>query len=160
MQPEEGSITVAVAAKLLKITPRRVQQLVSEQWIEKGAKRGSYPLVSVVQGYIAFLKDENTRSTKAAAASRVTEARTREIELRIAEKDKSLIPLGDAQDTFDAITGDYLASVSGLPARITRQPRERQRIEKICDQERKRLTKAFGKTASDTIPPRRTTGAG
>jgi hypothetical protein len=47
---------VETIAKLLGLTPRRVQQLSGEGVIPK-AERGRYELVPAVQGYIKYLKD-------------------------------------------------------------------------------------------------------
>lgn len=86
-QPETGSgITLEQAAALLKLTPRRVMQLVKEGWIQKTKARGGYALVAVVHGYIDFLQDEGRRTSKSAAESRVRDRRADEIEIRIMEK--------------------------------------------------------------------------
>lgn len=50
-------ITADIAAALIKVTRRRVQQLVKVGWIRKSG-RGAYPFLSVVHGYVGFLQDE------------------------------------------------------------------------------------------------------
>lgn len=54
---ERMSYSVEVMAKLLQITPRRVQQLANEGIIEK-TDRGRYDLIKSVQGYIRYLNDQ------------------------------------------------------------------------------------------------------
>lgn len=139
-------IDTATAAALLKVTPRWIQQLAADGWI-KAAGRGKWPLVGTVQGYIAFLKDENARKTKSASQSAVQEARAEEIRRRIAREDRQTIDLAEALEALDRATGEFVQSLSGLPARITRNPRERQRIEAIVDGERQRLADRFAEIA-------------
>lgn len=54
---ERMSYPVDVMAKLLQITPRRIQQLANEGVIEK-TDRGRYDLIRSVQGYIRYLNDQ------------------------------------------------------------------------------------------------------
>lgn len=51
------SYPVEIMAKLLQLTPRRVQQLANEGIIEK-TDRGRYDLIKSVQGYIRYLNDQ------------------------------------------------------------------------------------------------------
>ena len=52
----QATYSLDVIAKLLDISPRRVQQLSSDGVIPR-ASRGKYELVPAVQGYIRFLRD-------------------------------------------------------------------------------------------------------
>ena len=144
---QAGTITTAQAAKLLKVTEDWVRQLSRKGYIPKAA-RGRFNLVAVVHGYIAYRDDEARRTTKGAAESRVRDARAAEIERRMAREDREIIALEEAAWAFDKASGEYLRSMSGLPARITRNPSERRRIEIICDSERARLEARFGEIAS------------
>ncbi|TIU80477.1 MAG: terminase small subunit, Nu1 [Mesorhizobium sp.] len=51
----EATYPVETIAKLLMLTPRRVQQLIKDGTIPKG-ERGRYDLVPAVQGYVKFLR--------------------------------------------------------------------------------------------------------
>lgn len=139
---QPNTIDTAMAAALLKITPRYVRQISSQGWY-KPAGRDRWNLIELVQGYIDFLKDEGRRTSKSAAESRVRDARAAEIERRLAREDRTIIMLDEAMAFVDLISGDFLQSIGGLPARITREPRERQRIERICDAERLRLSDLY-----------------
>lgn len=145
--PAAGMITTAQATKLLMITPQWLRQLAVQGYIPRAVK-GAYPLVAVVQGYIKSLKDDEKRSTKTAADNRVRDARAAEIERRMAREDREIITLEEAMASHEDVTGEYLQSISGLPARITRNQSERRRIEVICDAERTRLATRFDKSAS------------
>lgn len=147
MAADKGNlIDTSTAAALLKVTPRWIQQLAKDGWI-KSAGRGKWSLVGVVQGYIDFLKDENARKTKSASQSAVQEARAEEIRRRIAREDRETIDVAEAVESFERATGEFIQSIAGLPARITRNPRERKRIEAICDAERQRITDRFAEIA-------------
>ena len=62
-------------------------------------------LVGAVQGYLKYLKEDERRSTRSAADSRVRDARALEIELRIAERTRDLIPLEDALTDMAELAG-------------------------------------------------------
>lgn len=127
-------ITLEVAAALIKVTPRRVQQLVKEGWIKKSG-RGGYPLLSVVHGYVDFLQDEARRSAKSASASRVTDARTKEIELRILERSRTLVTEAktEALTLWDELHGGLVADLLSVPARVTSDIAIRSKIEAAID---------------------------
>lgn len=147
-QPQQaGTITTSQAARLLMISDERVRQLTKSGFVPKAA-RGRYNLVALVQGYIRFLKDDERRTSKSAAESRVKDARAAEIERRMAREDRKIIALEEAMAAFDQATGLYLQSLSGLPARMTRNASERRRLEAICDTERERLSHRFAEDAS------------
>jgi hypothetical protein len=146
-EPQAGTISTAQAARLLMVTEDWVRQLSRNGYIAKAA-RDRYNLVTAVQGYIRFLKDEERRSSKNAADSRVRDARAAEIERRMAREDRKLIMLDEAMDAYDFATGLYLQSLSGLPARMTRNASERRRLDTICDGERQRLADRFAEGAS------------
>ncbi len=123
-----NTISLDVAAGLLKVTPRRVQQLVKEGWIKKSG-RGGYSLVAVVHGYIDFLQDEERRSSKGAAASAVQEARAREIQLRTDREFGQLISMTDAEAVFGDVIGGLRSELAGVPAACTRDLAQRTVIE-------------------------------
>jgi len=52
---DDGLVSVETIANILKLTPRRVQQLSSQGVIPK-AKRGRYKIITSVWGYIDYLK--------------------------------------------------------------------------------------------------------
>jgi uncharacterized coiled-coil protein SlyX len=121
-------ITSGLAARLLMVSPERVRQLSKEGWIEKQG-RDQFYLVDVVQGYIRFRNDSERRATKSVAANRVSDARAREVELRIAERERRLVELSEMIALADKLVGMFRAEMSGLPARVTRDLQIRRTIE-------------------------------
>lgn len=127
-KPDPQTITVTQAAALIERSTRWVQLRVREGWIRTDG-RGRYPVPSVVRGALAYYEDQMQRMAKNAAANRVTDARTREIELRIAERSRALIPIEDAEAVVADLAGAVLSQLSGLPARVTRDLTLRRKIE-------------------------------
>jgi hypothetical protein len=132
-QASGGSLNLEQTCRLLMLSKARVQQLVKGGYIPKPAK-DTYPIIGAVQGYIKFLKEEERRTSKVQADSRVRDARAREIELRIAEREHDLIPIEDAKAEISAFTQDTRAEITGLGARITRDMELRRQIDTEVDQ--------------------------
>lgn len=135
-------IALDVAARLLMLTPDRLRQLSRAGYIQF-PKRGHTTIVSAVQGYIRFLKDDARKETKTAAASRATDARAAEIELRIAERKRELIPIEDAMLAMDLLVGAVNKEFDGQAARITRDMKLRRLIEADVHGAKTRIAKAL-----------------
>lgn len=127
-----GTIGAEQLAKLLTITPRRLQQLAAAAIVPKAAK-GRYPLVGAVHAYIRHLREENQRGTKAAGRQELSAVKIEEIRQRIAEKDRRLVPIDEAHDAMASVCGLIRAELTGLPARATRDIDLRVTIEKEID---------------------------
>ncbi|MES0053421.1 hypothetical protein NKJ66_07325 [Mesorhizobium sp. M0078] len=132
-------IDTRTAAALLEITPRWLQKLARDGWI-KPAGRGQWPLATTIQGYIVFLQ---SRIQERPAGAALHDARAKEIEQRLARQDRSLVTMDEALASISEITNDMVSSVEGLPRKITKDPRERERITAICSAEAARLKMSF-----------------
>jgi hypothetical protein len=113
------TISLAQAPTLLNRSPSWVSLLVSKGYITRDGY-GKYSVVAIVRGALSYYEDLLEKSNKAAAASRATDAGTREIELRIAERRRHLIPHEDARAVVGEMAAMVKAEFSGLPARSTR----------------------------------------
>lgn len=142
-----GMVPAAQAAKLIMVTPQWLRQLSAQGYIPV-ADKGHYPLVAVVQGYVKFLKDDERRTSKSASVSRMQEAKTAEIEMRLAEKRRELMPIEDAQAAIDVIIGKVRDEFSGLPARVTRDMTLRRSLEAETNASLNRITNAVDASAS------------
>jgi hypothetical protein len=147
-QQQAGHITLEQACRLVMLSNERIRQLVKDGYIPKPAKN-SYPLVGVVQGYIRFLRDEDRRSSKTAAESGLKAARQKEVELRIAERSRDLIDVREHSDIVDEMAGMFVAGLSALPARVTKDMAMRRQIEAECDAIRNDLAALAAKKARD-----------
>lgn len=148
--PEGGNIiSLDVAGRLLKLTPERIRQLMKDGYIPRD-KPGRVSLVGAVQGYVQFLKDLASKTTKTAADSRVRDARAQEIEMRNAERMRKLIPVEDASAALDHLLGVVNEQLNGLPARITRDLEQRRKIEAEVNAAKEKIAKALA-TSADVV---------
>lgn len=143
----EPTISTAAAGRLILIHAERVRQLTKQGWI-KAVARNRYRTVDVVHGYINYLRDEQRRAAKSASASRVQDMRAREIELRMAEKQRELIPTEEAIAFVSDALGKLRAGMIGLPANITRDVELRRKIEAGIDAEFERSAEGFRQEAA------------
>jgi hypothetical protein len=116
-------LTTDQAAGLLKITTAWLGQLVTDGWIKKTG-RNQFGLVDTVQGYGKYLASEARRTQKSAAAVRVSDARARELELRVSRELEKLIGADDAiafqkeiLEVLDREIGPVAASIEYPEAR-------------------------------------------
>lgn len=148
MAEQSGLIPIGQAARLLMISDERIRQLQKQGYIPKAEKRGMVQLVGAVQGYLRYLKDDERRSAKSAADSRVRDARALEIELRVAERSRDLIPVEDALADMAELAAAVRSELAGLPARLTRIMDERQKIETEVDGVLTRLSERAAQKAA------------
>jgi phage terminase Nu1 subunit (DNA packaging protein) len=148
------TITVGQAAALLGRSERWVTDLVQKGFIAKEA-RGQYSLVAVVRGAVAYYEDLIEKSNKSAAASRATDARTREIELRIAERRRELISVEDAKAVVLEFGAIVRAEFNALPARYTRDMTERRKLEQEVDGSFERIAAAARRAEAALADPDR-----
>ncbi len=133
-------------ASILGITTRRLGQLVMEGVLEKRG-RGSFNVAESVQAFVDFKVRAEVSRLAPSAANRLQERKEQLLAMRISRDERTLIDLSEATDAVDAVVGTFLETLSILPARISRDPTERKRIETICDAERQRISDSFAKTA-------------
>lgn len=140
-EKQRGNVlTVTQAAALCNRSVPWVQMLAKGGYIAKEA-HGKYTLVAIIRGVIAYYEDLQAKSNKASAANRATDARTREIELRIKERSRELIPIEDARAEIADWTSAFRAELQGLAARFTRDMQERRRLEQEIDGALERLSR-------------------
>lgn len=142
------SVPRKTAAAILALTDTRLDQLVKEGVIERKGKNNGFIVRDLVHSYVNFLKLKIEGQARTQTGNMAQLARAKEIDLRMAREERTIIDIGEALQTVDEISGELLQSLSSLPARITREPRERQRIESIIDSERLRITDRFKQRAS------------
>lgn len=128
-----GTMSAQEAAKLLMLeSTRRIQQLAAEGYIQK-AGHDRYFTVSVVQGYIRFLKEDKVSKAQGAADVRMKDARTRNFEIRNAQADNSLIDLTEAEAVIDEISSMLKLGLEGVAGAVTRDLPLRRKIEAAID---------------------------
>ena len=115
-------LSTALMARVLDISPRRLQQLVTDGIIEK-AERGKFDLIGTVHGYIRFLRDrlkaqdggsEDLMRSRASIAS--TKATLAEINLKQVRGE--LVPADEVLNAFVAQILSAKARLLAIPAKL------------------------------------------
>lgn len=142
-QSLEG-ITVGTAgmAALLGITPRFLQIKVKDGTLPS-LGRGCFDPIATTAAYVEFVRVGADRKVGSESMDRLREEKALDIRMNRERKAGQLIALTEAVAVADDMAGLYLSSLTGLPARITGVPRERQRLNGIFDTERQRLADRF-----------------
>lgn len=124
-----NEINAQTAAALIKCTPEWLRRLVKDGWIKKLGK-DRFNLVDVVHGRIDYLQDENRRTSKSAAASRVQDARAALLEQQAAREQNRVVPVEEVEAFIGEAFGMMRQEFTGVPAASTRDLNLREEIEK------------------------------
>jgi phage terminase Nu1 subunit (DNA packaging protein) len=113
---------IAVIAKLLDLSERRVQQLSREGVIPK-ATRGQYDLVGSVRGYVRYLRDQAAKAQAgapdyASERARFIRARADLAEMEAEERRGSVIVAGDVEAAWIAVLALLRTRLLALPDRL------------------------------------------
>lgn len=163
--------TTLVPAKtlgdMLGLTAWRVQQLVAEGVMTRSGK-GKFPLLANIKAYVTWLKDDQRKATKSAAASEFQQERAEEVRLRNADRRKRMIEEAEAEviRVIDEIAGPLRSDLMALPAQVTDDLALRRKIEERVDGAFGAASKRAGIAANriqehgsaSKIAPRRATG--
>ncbi|WP_425115076.1 hypothetical protein [Bradyrhizobium sp.] len=103
--------------------------------------------------YISHLKEERKRSPRSEADTAFTAAKTRLIELRVKEKERSLIPLDEAVDHMERLIGLFLTNMSGMAARCASDLATRRKIDQVVYETRLAISEAANKLADEAGEP-------
>lgn len=146
--PTAGTLSGQDAAKLLQLeSVRRIQQLAADGYIER-AENGRYYTVSVVQGYIRFLKESFAAKGTNASENRVRDARARKFEIENARAEHDLIEYTEAEAVVLELAGLLKSEFDGFGARMTRDLPMRRKIEAGIDEIFGRASARIGETLS------------
>ncbi|KQB17102.1 hypothetical protein H9N28_07190 [Rhodobacter capsulatus] len=87
------------------------------------------PMVEAVQAFLHHLRDTARTASASAAMARARDARAEASELALAISRRDLVPDAEAETAADYVCGVIVDRVGGMPARVTRDLRDRRRIE-------------------------------
>lgn len=138
----DAFVTASALAALTGRSRAWVFAMLKDQEVSKDG-RGRYRIADVIPALIRHYEALMQKTSKSAASSRVTDARTREIELRIAQQERSLIPIDDAEMAMSQLAGVVNAELSGLPARLGRDMAVRRKAEAEVHGTRQRISAAL-----------------
>jgi len=113
---------LAVIAKLLDLSERRIQQLSREGVIPK-ATRGQYDLIGSVRGYVRYLRDQAVSAQAGAPdyaveRARFIRARADLAEMEAQQRRGSLIAADDAEAAWIAVLALLRTRLLSLPDRL------------------------------------------
>lgn len=121
---DSGAVDVTMLARLLNLTPRRIQQLAVEGVIPKD-ERGKYLLIPAVQQYVKYLQE------KVGGGSGVADLSTQRARLAKEQADKvarenavrtgQLIPADELTRALSAVAGQAIPILEALPGQIRLQ---------------------------------------
>ncbi|RWL87726.1 MAG: hypothetical protein EOR67_16135 [Mesorhizobium sp.] len=146
----EAPVSTTFLAELFGVSAQAIARLARAGVIGKTG-RGQYPLGPSVRAYVDYKIASEAARRGTGSSDRVRDARAAEIELRIAREERKLISLDECNSCVDEIIGTFITMLSTLPAQITKDIRERQRIEAIIDAGRQRVSDKFAKLSSNLI---------
>jgi phage terminase Nu1 subunit (DNA packaging protein) len=114
-----SAVSVEVIAKLLDMTPRRVQQLANEGVVPKPKRRGEYEIVPCVVGYIRHLRAmlDGEAGDMVAEKTRLMRAQAEKTEIEVAVLNGKLVPVADCERAWSALVGAARSVLLTLPAR-------------------------------------------
>ena len=113
MASKGQTLTLPQAATLLNRSERFVSGLREKSYVTT-VKHGAYPLVGLIRGVIAYYEDLIAKDAAKASEVAATDARTREIELRIQRKSANLICRADVEDELDDWHRAIIAEMGAL----------------------------------------------
>lgn len=146
---------LAVIAKLLDLTERRVQQLSREGVIPK-AERGRYDLVGAVRGYVAYLR-EQARAAEAGAPdyaaerARLLRAKADLAEMEAGGRRGELIPGAQVEAAWVAVLARLRQRLLALPDRLAPLCHEETTIAGARDQIRRAVREALDELAAMAV---------
>jgi hypothetical protein len=127
-EAQAKGIKVEQAAALLRVSVRRVQQLMQEGLIRRDAN-GVLSIVAVVHGYLDAKDKEIEQIRLKAADNDVRRAKASLLNMSLAEKQRELVPRDEAEEFVQLLIGEVVSRLQGLPARFTRDVNERKRLD-------------------------------
>lgn len=140
--PTDLTLGPKEAAKVFGRSTSWMHGLIAAGFVGPGIK-GRYNLQAIARGVVGHFEAALTRATKTASDNKVKDARAREIELRIAERERKLVPLESALGLINEICGLVRQNLDGLAARCTRDLELRRTIEKETDAALVRIAEAI-----------------
>lgn len=135
-------------ADLLGVSPDLVRQLERQGRFSK-ISRDRYDSEAAIRGTLAYLRDEERRSSRSAEAKRVLEARAREIEIRTAKEEGRLIDIEVIDAIVADILGTYRSELEGVAAAATRDLTVRASIRSALDSAIGRCRRRFEQRCDD-----------
>jgi hypothetical protein len=137
----KGAETVSASALALHLDCSRayVGKLEAEGVIQR--QGGGFPLDQSRVAYLRYLRRERRQSPRSEADAEHAKAKAALLRLRIAEKQRELVPRVDFDAVIDGIAGVVLTHLSGMAARCSNDLMVRRKIDAVVYEVRKEMAK-------------------
>lgn len=122
----------------LGITTRWLQAMVKDGTLP-AIGRGRFDPTMTTAAYCEFLRSTAERKSTSASRDDFNLERALDFRMKRLQKEGVLIPFDIADAVIQGVIGDFLTWLQGLPAEISGNPAERQRLNGIIDKGRLRL---------------------
>lgn len=153
---KETVVNVKRLSHALNLTDRQVQNLATSGIIPK-AKRGEYPFIRSIQGYILYLKNEKGGGNQAdefnLAKTRDMSAKAQLNELKLKREHGRLILVSEMLSAWQTIVERFRDQVNTLPERTTPRimgARSRQDVKKILEEAIWQILEELSRTEIET----------
>lgn len=123
-----ATITLAGLRCLTEAAPGELEGLIASGTLP-ALDGDKLPMISAVQSYLAHLRETSRTASASAAMARARDARAEATELSLAIARRDVIQASEAETACDFLCGVISEAIGGLPARVTRDMRERRVIE-------------------------------
>ena len=122
---DDFTVPLNTIAKILDITPRRVNILVNDGVLPK-LERGRYALAPVVKAYIQYLRKRTVNNDVGADdyathRARLTSAKADMAEMEREQMKSNLIPADDVADAWDTMVSNMRAKLLSIPTKSATQ---------------------------------------
>jgi len=122
---DDFTVPLNTMAKLLDITPRRVNILVKQKVLPK-LEKGRYAVVPVVRAYINYLRNRTVNNDVGADdyathRARLTSAKADMAEMEREQMKDNLIPADDVADAWDAMVSNMRSKLLSIPTKSATQ---------------------------------------
>lgn len=123
----ETTVSVAGLRAICGAKPNEIEGLIRARQIT--ARDGKVSLVAGVRAYLDNIRAATKSASLAAAQDASRAARADAAELALAVDARSMIPVDDAHDALARLAGEVMSSMGVIPARVTRDVRDRRQVE-------------------------------
>lgn len=119
-QPAQLTVSTGDLAKMLGITPRRVQQLVQAGVLPQPVQ-GRHDLSTAIPGYLAHLRQSMRPASLADEQTRLARLKGDILEQKKRERDGELVEVSACAEQWASVAMAIRASLLNLPAKLSPQ---------------------------------------
>jgi hypothetical protein len=146
-----ATVSATALAEHLDCSRTYIDKLEAEGVIER--QGDGFPLDQSRIAYLRYLRRERRQSPRSEADAEHAKAKAALLRLRIAEKQRELVPRADFDAVIDGIAGVVLTHLSGMAARCSNDLTVRRKIDAVVYEVRKEMAKVALEMADKNSEP-------